>query len=109
MVPSLTSEVVAGESNEINYMSLSFSAIAGNCSVQHNSHPTLLLWIPASLGYLNLYQSTFTTIMKQITNIFFRILPQTRIVEQSSLTSCRPEFLLDMFAFRCCHGMTTSP
>ena len=48
MVPSLTSEVVAGESNEINYMSLSFSAIAGNCSVQHPSHPTLPLWIPAS-------------------------------------------------------------
>ena len=39
----------------------------------------------------------------------FRFLRQTQMVEQSSHTSCRPEFLRDIFAFRCCHGMVTSP
>ena len=38
----------------------------------------------------------------------FRFLRQTQMVEQSSHTSCRPEFPRDMFAFRCCHGMATS-
>ena len=49
------------------------------------------------------------TIMKQMTNVFFRFLRQTQILEQSSHTSCCPEFPRDMFAFRCCHGMVTSP
>ena len=47
--------------------------------------------------------------MKQMTNIFFRFLRQIQIVEQSSHTSCPPEFPRDMFAFRCCHGTVTSP
>ena len=34
MVPSLTSEVAAGENNEINCKSVSFRAIGGNYSVQ---------------------------------------------------------------------------
>ena len=49
MVPSLTSEVAAGENNhmEINFNSVSFRAIGGNYSFQYLLQPTLLLWIPA--------------------------------------------------------------
>ena len=108
LCPPLPLKSVAGENNKMNCMILSFSAIGGNCSVQSASHPTLLLWISACWGYINIYQSTFTTIMKQITNTFFRFLRQTQTVKQSSHTCCRPEFPLNMFAFRRCHGMATS-
>ena len=42
MVPSFTSEVVAGENNETNYKIISFSAMGGDWVVQSPSHPTLL-------------------------------------------------------------------
>ena len=47
MVPSLISEVAAGQNNKINYQIISFGAMGGNCSVQSSSHPTPLPWIPA--------------------------------------------------------------
>ena len=64
---------------------------------------------PLSSGFLPFEVTYMFTIMKQLTNIFFRILRQTQMVEQSSHTSCHPEFPRDMFAFWCCHGTTTSP
>ena len=42
MVPSLTSELVAGENDKINYETLSFGAMGDNCSDQFSSHPTPL-------------------------------------------------------------------
>ena len=95
--------------NEINYKIISFGATGGKCSVHSPTHLTRLLWIPACWGHRNVYKNIFKTIMKQTTTIFFRFLRQTRIVEQSSHTSCRLGFPLDMFAFRCCHGMATFP
>ena len=47
MVPSLKSEVAAGQNNKINYQILRFGAMGGNCSVQSFSHRNPLLWIPA--------------------------------------------------------------
>ena len=93
----------------INYKIISFGAMGGNCSVQSPCHHCLLLWIPACWGYKNVYQNTYTTMLKQMKKLFFRFLRQTQIVEQSSHTSCRPIFPVDMFASRWCHGITTSP
>ena len=93
----------------INYKIISFGVMWGNCSVQCPCHHCLLLWIPACWGYKNVYQNTYTRMFKQMTNLFFRFLLQTQIVEQSSHMSCRPIFPVDMFASRWCHGITTSP
>ena len=40
MVPSLTSELVAGQNDKINYQILSFGEMGDNCSDQFSSHPT---------------------------------------------------------------------
>ena len=110
IVPSLNPEIVAGENNEIHFKIIRCSATGGNCSVHslplpsHSSPPldSLLLRLYECLpGYL------FNNIETNDKYIF-RYLRQTQMVEQSSHTSCRPEFPRDMFAFRCCHGMATS-
>ena len=57
MAPSLTSEVVAGQNDKINYQILIFGAMRGNCSVQSSSHPIPLLWIPTCWGYIHVHDN----------------------------------------------------
>ena len=108
-MPSLTSAEVAGENNEINYNIISFSSIRGNCSVQSPSHSTLFFQIPTCLWSHKCLAEHVCNINETNDKYLFRFLRPTQIVEQSSHTSCRPEFPRDTFAFRCCHGMATSP
>ena len=113
-MPSLNPEIEAGENNEMDFMIIRFSATKGNCSVHSLSLSLSLLSHsspPQDSILLRLYECLPGYLFNNIeTNdkYIFRFLRQTQMVEQSSHTSCRPEFPRDMFAFRCCHGTTTS-
>ena len=116
-MPSLNPEIEAVENNEMNFMIIRFSATEGNCSV-HSLSLSFSLPLPSHVSppqdsiLLRLYECLPGYLLNNIeTNekYLFRFLRQTQMVEQSSHTSCRPEFPRDMFAFRCCHGIGIFP